>query len=136
MDGFVIFIIVFFLVFVVQGFRRKTPQTYTPEKVSQKRVQNWAQSQMGEQDSKNSRPRATTSFAKANQAQMTARAARRGVGMLEGMDAVRDPHDKNRHRRSDWGSRAGPGILSLRNTAILIAAGLLLLWVFGSMPVQ
>ena len=140
MTGLIIFVVVAIVVYVLTGQERSGAKAYKPDSVSRKRIKNWAESQLNdqyqEQSDKDNRRRQNTSFAKANQARITVKAARRGADRLGGMDSVRDPHDKNRHRRSDWGSRAGPGILSLRNTSILIGAGLILLWIAGSLPVQ
>ena len=135
MSGVLIFFAVFFLVFLMQGPWQKGPEHYKPEILSKRRVKNWAQSQIDADSNsdqhQSGKKRATTSFARANQARI---AARTGSEILDGMDSVRNRNDKNRHRRTDWGSRAGPGILSLKNTSILIVAGLLLLWVMSGVP--
>lgn len=43
-----------------------------------------------------------------------------------------DADDKNRHRHTDWGARAGPGLLSTRNALIIIAVGLVLIILIGT----
>lgn len=39
---------------------------------------------------------------------------------------TKDADDKNRQRRSDWGQRAGPGLLSTQNILILLLIGFVL----------
>ena len=141
MSGVFIFLLVFFLVFMMSGPLKKGKKTFKPDDVSRERIKNWAKTQAGQSvqsdyQSRSDRKKSATSLARANQARMGAIALKRGADRLDGMDSVRDPNDKNRNRRADWGSRAGPGILSLKNTVILIVAGLIFLWMISQFSVS
>ncbi len=139
MSGVIIFFFVFFLVFMMSGPWQKGTEHKAPKNISRRRVKNWAKAQAQQSvqpnyDDGHSRKGTVTPFDRGNQARFASGVLKRGVDVLDGMDSVRDPHDKNRHRRSDWGSRAGPGILSLKNTFLLLLAGLAILWMISSFP--
>ncbi len=55
------------------------------------------------------------------------RMAKRGGDELSDSDKSADAVDKNPSRRTDWGARAGPGVLSSRNLLILVAITLALM---------
>lgn len=44
---------------------------------------------------------------------------------------VKDRHDNNRHRRADWGQRAGPGILNSQTFLIALVTGLIAIYLLG-----
>lgn len=60
-------------------------------------------------------------------------AAHHNGGDLSDADRSKDVIDKNIHRRTDWGARAGPGVLSSRNLLILVAI-LFALMILSQLP--
>jgi len=65
--------------------------------------------------------------------QAAAREAKRQLEdrMEDRLTRRKDPADKNRHRTADWGSRAGPGILTGRNVFVVFMLILLAAYIMN-----
>ena len=150
MDGLIFFLIVFGLIWFMQGKTSKAKKNNPWQSNLQRKVESWAQSQdaetlrrarqspptFGKRSSRNNSHAASggTWARRMSDRQVAYRAARHSMDVLDGADAIRDPNDKNRHRRGDWGAREGDGIFSVRNTIYMITGFMILLWILSTIP--
>ncbi len=139
MSGFFFALVVFIIVFSLSGSLKGGGGSKPSKPKMKRRMSSWEKSKTAQnvyefstgRDSDGEDPKP---WSQARQVQMGTQAARHVYDSVDGMDKVKSRHDKNRHRRADWGTRAGPGLLSMKNTLIMLLLLAVGLWVLASIP--
>ena len=150
MDGLIFFLFIFGLIWFMQGKTAKAKSNKSSLDNIQRKLDSWTQSQDLENlrlarqsqpnfgQKKSGRGNASSSGGtwtrRMSERQMAYRAAKHGMDALDGADTIRDPNDKNRNRRADWGSREGDGVFSMRNTIYMITGFMIFLWILSTIP--
>ncbi len=147
MDGIFVFILFFAFILFLQGLGggKKKNNRNVEQRMRQRLAeyqgeqtqQRHQQSRRPQQQSNKPTPFQDARGAAAMQtAQRTVarKAVRTAYDEVEGMDKVKDRNDKNRNRRADWGERNGPGLLSFRNSVLLLLGLFLILAIGFSLP--